>query len=212
MKKIFKTLTSAAVLIGTTALVTTQVVSQHDHQDHQRPDMNEMWESWMKLAQPGAEHARMAKQAGTWSQENTHWMYPGADPSVSHSTATIKPILGGRFMMETSKGTFSIQGQDFPFEGFGLFGYDRLKEKHVYAWADNMGTMIMIGEGTADPTGNVITYYSEFPNPMGEGTVRMKSVSHISGDDKATFEMYEQQPDGSWFRNMMIKATRSNAN
>ena len=36
-------------------------------------------------------------------------------------------------------------------------GYDKLKEKYVNLWIDDMSTMVMIAEGTADSSGKVIT-------------------------------------------------------
>ncbi|MCP3903031.1 MAG: DUF1579 domain-containing protein [Planctomycetes bacterium] len=204
MKMQIRPLLGAAVLVGATTLITGEVVSrQHDGE----MNMEEMWETWMKLAEPGPEHAELASLAGTWHQKNTHWPAPGAEPMVSESVATFAPIMGGRFMVEKVHGEFEMNGEVSKFEAMGIFGYDNLKEKHVFSWVDNHGTMIMNGEGTADATGKVITYYSTIPNPMTGGTMEFKSVSRVVNDERTIFEMHQKDGD-SWVRNMEIVGSR----
>jgi hypothetical protein len=135
-------------------------------------------------------------------------MYPGAQPESSTSTATMETILGGRFLVERVKGSFSMGDQQMPFEGFGLIGFDNYTKKHTFVWADTMGTMTMSAEGTADATGKVITYFGKYPNPITGATTEVKSVQRIINDDKHVFEMHEKQADGSWFKNFEITATR----
>jgi hypothetical protein len=200
-----RSIIGAAALVGATTVITSQVVSQQQEQE-----MAEMWAKWMELAQPGKEHAEMAKLAGAWNQESTHWMHPGAEPTTSTSVAKFEPILGGRYMIEHVTGQNEFMGEVHDFEGIAILGFDNLKQKHVFAWIDNMGTMIMTGEGDADETGKVITYYSEMPNPMGGGTMQIKSVSKIISDDETVYSMHEKQPDGSWFKNFQIVSTRKN--
>lgn len=209
MKTIWKNLIGACALVGVTTLVTSRVVSQ-DYGAAPDADQQKMMEAWMKFATPGPEHARLAKHAGKWHQVNKHWMYPGAEPTVSESTATYESILGGRFLLEKTKGTMEMGGQKQEFEGMGIIGYDNMKQKHFFGWVDNMGTLMMFGEGDENAAGD-ITYYSELPNPMGPGMSKLKSVSKMMGDDKSVFEMYEQMPDGSWHKQMEITGTRIGA-
>ena len=133
-----KILAGAAVL-GATMLVTQQVVSQQNEEQ-----MDEMMKHWMQLAEPGEEHTQLARLAGTWNTKNSHWAYPGAEPSVSQGTATYEPIMGGRFLLERVESKMEFSGQLFDFEGLGIIGYDNLTEKHFFAWVDNMGTMMLV--------------------------------------------------------------------
>ena len=121
----------------------------------------------------------------------------------------METILGGRFVVQHTRGQFEMEGEVMSFEGMGIFGYDNLKKKHIFVWLDNMGTMIMTAEGTADPTGKIITYFSEMPNPMTGETMPIKSVSTIVDDDKQIFEMYAQVGGTEWSRNMEIISTRT---
>lgn len=200
-----RNLLCAAALVGGTTLVTSQVLSvQHEKELDQQ---TAMMEEWLKLAEPGPQHAEMAKAEGEWHQANTSWMYPGAEPSKSTSTSKLKSVLGGRYIIEKTSGAWEINGEQMPFEGMGIHGFDNAKQKYVFAWIDSMGTMIMTGEGTADESGKVITYYSEMPNPEG-GTMRMKSVATKIDNDHQKFEMFMQMPDGSWFRHMEMIQNR----
>jgi hypothetical protein len=210
MARCCRTILGAAALVLASSAITTTVMSQSQKQDPKQapPGAAEM-EAWLKLAAPGPEHARLMKSAGKWTQKNTHWMYPGAEGQVATATATMEPILGGRFLLEKVKSRMDMGGgQMMDFEGLGIFGYDNGTKKHVFAWVDNMGTMIMTAEGTADATGKVVTYLSKFPDPMTGGTAELKTVATDTGADSHKVEMFMKQPDGTWFRNMEILGTR----
>ena len=199
-----RNLLGAAVLVGATTLVTSQVVSRQD-EPAGGPDAG--FEQWMALAQPGAEHARLAQVVGTWHQDTTHWMVPGAEPNRSTAKAVVRSVLDGRFITQHVSGEFEFGGQKFDFEGMGLYGYDNLERKHFFAWVDNMGTMMMTAEGTTDADGNIV-YYSTMPDPMTGGKVKVKSILRFDSESRHTFQMHSEQPDGSWFKNMEITARR----
>ena len=197
------TVLATTALVAATALVTTQVVSQeHGGQ----PDMDAMMEAYLKMSQPGVEHAKLARRAGEWTLKTTHWMYPGAEAQVSSATSTIEPVLGGRFFVERMRGEMDFGSGPMPYEAMGIYGYDNQRQKHFYSWMDNMGTMAVTGEGQSD--GDTLTYHTTMPNPMTGGTMTLRSVSKLLGDDRQTFEMFEAQPDGSWHRSLEIVSTR----
>lgn len=199
-----KSVACAGALIVSTALITTKVVSQPDQA---QPDPEQMMAEWMKLAEPGPVHKEMAHWVGTWHQDMTHWMMPGTEPTKSTAKAVNQAVLGGRFIIEHTKGKMEFGGEARDFEGMGIFGYDNIKQKHVYAWIDNFGTLLMTGEGEADATGKTITYYSEMPDPSGM-TMKIKTETHVISKDKHVMKMFMQMPDGTWFQNMQIDQTR----
>lgn len=196
-----KILGGAAVL-GMTMLVTQQVVSQQNEEQ-----MDEMMKQWMQLAEPREEHTQMARLAGVWDTKSLHWAYRGAEPSVSDGKATYEPIMGGRFLLERVESKMEFSGQEFDFEGLGIIGYDNFTEKHFFAWVDNMGTMMLVGEGHALDNGDIV-YYSEMPNPMGAGMMKMKYVTRILDEHHHVFDMYYQGEDGEWFKNMVIESSQ----
>ena len=204
MRNWIKSTLIVTVAVTATTLLTTRVVS--GQYEDEKKDMEAEMAMWIKLATPGKEHARLAESAGTWHQKITHWGMPGADPEITEGTRQTEPILGGRFVVERVNGE-PMMGMDEPFEGIGLYGFDNLSQKYIYIWADNMGTMILGGEGTSDESGKVVTYFSEFPGPDGN-TYQMKSVANFERDGRHTYEMYNLMPDNTWSRMMEIVSTR----
>jgi hypothetical protein len=193
---------AAGVLVGGSLFLSYGVISQ----DNGAPSHDEMMKMMEKLATPGPQHAQLAKAVGKWNQACTSWEPGVTEPEVSASASEIKSILGGRFVLETMKGTMNWGGGPKPFEGVGIHGYDNAKQKYFYLWLDSMGTGYMIGEGDADASGKVITYMSECD--MGMGPMKVKSIARHTSDDENVFEMYMQQGD-EWFKNMEINATRA---
>ncbi|MHC4427439.1 MAG: DUF1579 family protein, partial [Planctomycetota bacterium] len=159
----------------------------------------------MELAKPGKEHALLMESVGVWQYETTQFGEEGKT-HTSPGRAEVESILNGRFVFEHVSGEPMMEGGQ-PFEGFGIYGFDNAKQKHVFAWVDNHGTMIMTGEGTADPTGKEITYYSEFPGPTGE-TIQTKMTTKIESAEKHVMGMYKRMPDNTWDQVMRIVSTR----
>jgi hypothetical protein len=107
---------------------------------------------------------------GTWMAKVKSWMSPGAPPMENDGTSESKMALGGRFLEERVQSSFMGQ----PFSGIGYTGYDNVKKKYVSTWMDNMGTMIMVMEGTTDPAGNVITSTGRVPDAASGKIVAIK--------------------------------------
>jgi uncharacterized protein DUF1579 len=171
------------------------------------PAMDEATQQMMammeKMGAPGPEHAQLMKLAGNWKATTKSWMGPG-DPMVSQGTATRKPILGGRFLMEQVKSTFNNK----PFEGMGLTGYDNQQKKYVSFWVDNMGTMMMTSEGTMDATGKVLTWTTEMPDPASGQKSPMRMVATFVDANNEKFEMFASQ-GGQEMKMMEITYTRT---
>lgn len=212
MTKLWKNVAGAAILVGATTLVTSHVVSQDQGQSGEMPPAAERamerMTAWMQYGEPGPEHEEMHNSAGTWHNTNAFWMYPGAEEMHSESVSRLRPVLGGRFMIEETAGVMEFMGEKHIVEGLGIFGYDRLHEKHFFIWLDNMSTIPMWGHGKVDESGNIV-YHSKMPDPTSKGTmIEYKSVHEKTSNDHGTFTMYEKQPDGSWFKHMELNATR----
>jgi hypothetical protein len=122
-----------------------------------QPNEAEMMAKMMELAKPGENHKMLADLAGTWSYTVKMWMNPDpqAPPMTSTGTAIRKPItgMGGRYFQMDVTGHMKMPGadgkmKDMEFKGMSIEGYDNVKQKFVGSWIDNMGTMIMMSEGT----------------------------------------------------------------
>lgn len=166
-----------------------------------------MMEMFMKLAAPGPHHEQLKPLAGKWETAGRFRMDPQAPWTENKSKCTTEWILGGRFLNQRVTGEPIMPGQP-AFEGFGIIGYDNQLQKFVFAWMDNMGTMIMTGEGTGDAAGKVITFKSEFLDPMSNQKTWMKLVYRIENQDKYVLEIYGPDQTGKEFLTMEMVNTR----
>jgi len=164
----------------------------------------EQMAKWAEVATPGEQHQELEGMVGTWNSTIKWWAAPGAPPVESTGTTVNSSVLGGRFIRQSHQGL--MMGQSF--QGLGFIGYDNYKEKLVSVWMDNMGTMMMISEGTSDPSGNTCTLFAEFDDPMTGMKTAVREVITVIDDDHHTMEMYMSMSEGKEFRTMEIKYVR----
>lgn len=63
-------------------------------------EMKAMSEAYQKAGTPGAEHRKLASTAGTCDLSIKSWQTPVGEPTTDTGTATRKPILRDRVMVE----------------------------------------------------------------------------------------------------------------
>src|SRR3982074_1169909 len=160
-------------------------------------DMQKMMQQMMELSKPGENHKLLASLNGTWSYTVKMWMNPdpNAKPDESKGTAVRKSILDGRFFVMDVTGKMEMLGPDgkkkeMTFKGMGLEGYDNVKKKFVGTWVDNMGTGIMLSEGTYDPATKTFTYTGEVEAIPGMKQ-KIREVMKLTDKDHMSFEWYE---------------------
>lgn len=175
------------------------------------PNDKEMMAKMMELAQPGENHKLMGELAGNWNYKIKFWMAPDAPPSEASGTAVRKPMFGGRYYQMDVKGTMDMPGEDgkmkkMQFQGMSIEAYDNVKQKFVGSWVDNMGTGIMMSEGTYDPTSKSFTYTSEMEPVPGMKT-KVREVVTMDDKDHHKMEWYENR-GGQEVKTMEINYTR----
>jgi hypothetical protein len=178
-----------------------------------QPSEAEMMKQMMELSKLSDNHKLLASLAGTWTDTVKMWMSPDpkTPPMTSTGTVTRKPIMGGRFFVGEFTGKMKMPGpdgklKDTEFKGTSLEGYDNAKQKFVSTWADNMGTGIMMSEGTYDPASKTFTYTSELEMVPGM-KMKIREVVKIVDKDHHTFEWYEDH-GGTEAKTMEINYTR----
>ena len=164
-----------------------------------------MMETWQKYASPNDNHNVLNPLVGTWSHVVKWWMTPDSQPETSKGTTETKWMMGGRFLRHAVKGT--AMGQ--PFEGMGLTGFDNGRQIYQTLWMDNMGTGMMLGEGTYDPGKKTLTDKGRFTDPM-IGQRSYRGVITFVDDVHYRYEMYVADKHGKEFRMMEIVYTRTN--
>ena len=164
-----------------------------------------MMAKWQAYASPNDNHKVLDPLVGTWSQVVKWWMTPDSQPETSKGTTETKWVMGGRFLQHTAMGT--AMGQ--PFEGMGLTGFDNGKQTYQTIWMDNMGTGMVLGEGTYDPGKKQLTDHGRFTDPM-IGQRSYRGVVTFVDDVHYRYEMYVADKHGKEFRMMEIVYTRTN--
>jgi hypothetical protein len=160
-------------------------------------------EAFMKLAKPGAQHAELMKNVGTWNVECQHWMMPGAPPVVDKGRAVFTSVLGGRFLRQEYEGTFMGQ----PFQGIGCTGFNNATKEYEDVWTGTNMTGIMYMTGTETEPGKVWTFSGSCAGPDGN-EMTMRSVWTKVSDTEQKMEMYCASDEGE-MKCMELKYTRA---
>jgi len=161
-------------------------------------DSAAMNKAWMDYATPGPMHAMMAKSAGTWDVQLTMWMTPDSPPQSTTGTAVNKMIYDGKYQQSTFKGDF----MGMPFEGTSTMGYDNAKKKFVSTWIDNMGTGMMMTEGTYDQASNTINFTGSQTDPITGKECTMREEFKQPDENTQTMVMYAKYKGGKEFKTM----------
>ena len=176
-------------------------------------DMEKMMQQMMELSKLNENHKLLADLDGTWSYTVKMWMTPdpNAKPQESKGIAVRKSMMDGRFFVMDVNGKMQMPGpdgkpKDMEFKGMGIEGYDNVKKKFVGSWVDNMGTGIMMSEGTYDPATKTFTYTGEYEAIPGMKQ-KIREVMKITDKDNMSFEWYEDH-GGKEAKTMEINYTR----
>jgi Protein of unknown function (DUF1579) len=160
--------------------------------------------AWMEYMTPGDVHKMLAKSDGEWNEEISMWMAPGAPPQKSNATCVNKMILGGRYQSSTHTGSFS----GMPFEGISTVAYDNAKKKFITTWIDNMGTGIMVMEGSWDEKTKTLHTKGKQTDPMSGKDMDVRETFQIIDDNTQKIEMFMTNAGAKEFKSMEILLTR----
>lgn len=150
--------------------------------------MDAMMKTMMAAMTPGEQHKALAACEGIWDAEVKSWMAPDAPPTVSKGSATMKMVLGGRYLYQEMSGEM----MGMPFQGMGYTGYDNINKKYVSFWIDNMGTGMASMDGAMNKGGDVLTLYGKMDEPTtGEHGKNVKYVTRLISKDKQIFEAHD---------------------
>lgn len=201
-----KTILATLVLIVSTTAFSADKATDKAAAGPDAKAMAEMMKAFEKYGTPGKEHKMLGDMAGEWTYTSKMWMQADGQPEESSGTASMKMILGGRWLQHESKGT--AMGK--PFEGMGYTGYDNIKKKYVTIWMDSMSTGLVSGEGTYDAKNKVYHDKGSFTCPITPEKERAyRSEWKILGKNKMVFSMFGANPgETKEFKNMEMTFTR----
>ena len=200
---------AALVCISMTCLFISRVAAQDDKKAGGQPSADQMkqMQDMMKAIQPGPEHEKLKEMVGTWDAD-VKFFPPEAPGTVQESkgTAKMEMILGGRYLQQTFDGSMAMGGQNMPFHGMGITGYDNAEKKLISIWIDDMGTGILVTKGTCDD--HVMTLEGDMMDPMSKQMMKVKEVGTMVDKDHQKFEMFMSGPKGDMPKVMEIMYTR----
>lgn len=179
-----------ALLLPILALSLTLCIAEEPKATN--PQQDAMMKAWMEFATPGAPQKAMQNMVGTWDTSVKSYMDPAAPPMESKGTSTFVSLMDGRYIQETSEGTFN----GMPFHGQGTFGYDNMQKKYVGTWIDNFGTGIMVSTGSSSDGGKTVNWSGTASDPMTGKVQTYRSVMTMLSQDQYRFEMFGPGPDG----------------
>ena len=183
--------TALTLVFSGTMLVNPLVAQEKSGQ----PDPAEMMAKMVALGKPSENHKLLADLVGSWDCKITFWMSPGAPPTVSLGTAVRKSVMDGRYFILDTASKMDMPGPDgkmhpVDFKGMQVDGYDNAKEKFFATWIDNMGTGLLVSEGSYDPASKTFTYHLEEEMVPGTKT-KVRETVKIVDKDHHLFEWYE---------------------
>jgi hypothetical protein len=175
------------------------------------PSDEEMMAKMMELSKLNDNHKLLGGMVGTWAYTVKMWMDPKGNPSESTGTAVRKAVMDGRFVSGDYSGKFKMPGadgkmMDMNFKGMSLDGYDNVKQKFVSAWVDNMGTGVMLSDGTYDAGTKTFTYTGEYEAMPGM-KCKIREVIKVADKDHHSMEYYEDRGQGE-MKSMEITYSR----
>jgi hypothetical protein len=145
----------------------------------------------MAKTMPSENHRKLDGYVGQWDVTTKYWMAPGMPPQINQGTSEIKWILDGRFLQENFQSVMQMGDEPATFKGFGLTGYDNIKQQYVGIWADTMSTSVIESAGHIDQSTGALVLISHFDDPMTGDPTTMRTVFTIISDTEALMEAFK---------------------
>lgn len=187
----------------TTDNTDTVVVESPETAEAPKPDSATVAKAWEAYMTPSKAHEMLAKDTGTWNAEMTFWSPDSPETMKSTAVATYKMILGGKY--QEANYTGDMMGM--PFEGKAIVAYDNAKEKFISTWIDNMGTGMMVSEGTYDEASKTLTFNGTMMDPVTKKEKQIKEIITYIDNDNQKMELFDVA-NGKEFKSMEILSKR----
>jgi hypothetical protein len=168
------------------------------------PDSATIAKAWNDYMTPGEPHKMLALENGTWNEEMTMWMEPGAEPMKNTMTAESKMIYGDRYQETIHKGDF----MGMPFEGKSTLAYNNASQEYTSTWIDNMSTGIMVITGKYDEATKTINFSGTTVDPVTKKEKPIRETYTIVDDNTRKMEMFDVDFSGKEYKSMEIIMTR----
>lgn len=108
-------------------------------------------------------HAELAHIAGDWQGVTRTWFGPDQLANESEISASIRPLLSGRFFLHEYECLFDGK----PEQGLALYGFHIDEAQWEAAWVDDFhtGTAILFSQGTGETFNALGSYFAGANEP-----------------------------------------------
>ncbi len=139
-------------------------------------------------------HYQLNRLTGNWKGTSKTWFEPDKVADESPVEATIKTILGGRFVMHEYKGSF--EGK--PLEGLAIYGYHLGLEKFQSIWLDSFhnGAAMMFSEGKRGSDAFDMLGGYTYVGPEMEQHWGWRTEIELPSNDRLVITAYNISPEG----------------
>jgi Protein of unknown function (DUF1579) len=124
----------------------------------------------------------IAMEAGTWDADITFPSNDASKPDQKAKGVQVNRLRSGGMWMLNE---FAVDGT--PYEGTGVWGYDRTTGRFSGIWTDNNDQQIRLDDGRWDSSTQTLTWTAKMVQPGGGWMVTVATEKFMG--DKRSFEM-----------------------
>lgn len=148
-------------------------------------------------------HQLMHQFAGHWREEMKIWAGPESLPSSQMMVRESKMFGEGRFITSTTIGQMGNQ----PYEAQSVMGFDNVKNVFVKTWFDNMGTSILVLEGSYNEKTSTIDFSGSTTDPLTKQAVKIHQILKIIDRQNQLLEIFTVNKEGKETKVMEVVST-----
>lgn len=153
-------------------------------------------------------HRRLARMAGEWEGIYRLWFEPDMLASESTQHGSLRPVLGGRFLLHEY--TWDFDGRSY--SGLALYGFHIDEGRWECAWVDSFhcGSSIMFSQadaGAGEGHFAVMGSYGDGQTPPGPRWGWRTEIEQ-PGDDQLVITMTNITPDGTEAQAVEVRYAR----
>ena len=156
-------------------------------QESPKPEGSRNSATLHEQAEPGKEHAELARQTGLWKVKIA--MGDGAKVNTSSGRAKCYMMMAGRFLWIA----YNVAGKARAFKGAFMIGFDRRNSRYTLTGIDTHGTYSIFSRGRKDVETGKIKLYGKDDDPHMKAMGFDKEFAHeldFQNADHFTINVY----------------------
>lgn len=154
----------------------------------------------------GPMHHLLIQWSGHWREEIKLWATPNSkEPMISPAIRDGRIAAEGRFLTSMTVGQIGTT----PYEAQSVLGFDNAKKVFVKTWFDNLGTSILVLEGTYDEKNNLVDFVGYTTDPITRKPVKVHQIMRIIDPNTQILEVFVELKEGKETKSMEIRSIRN---